>query len=89
MQAGAVATDSVEIIDLESSSTNCSSIPAFPYIVYAPFGGLSFQKSPMICGGSSSSTLYENRCFTLVNGVWNQTYTLTERKRFETRSTSF
>ena len=76
MQTGAVATDSIEIIDLESSATNCSSIPVFPFIVYAPFGGLSFQNVPFICGGTSSSYLYENRCYTLVNGAWNQTYTL-------------
>jgi len=81
MQTGGVGTDSIEVIDLESSTTNCSSIPVFPYIVYAPFGGLSFQRVPFICGGSSSIWLYESRCYTLVTGIWNKTYTLTEGKR--------
>ena len=78
-------TDSVEIIDLESSATNCS-IQSFPIHVYGSSGGLSFQEVPVICGGLSNSSAagsqYEQGCYSYVNGVWNQTYTTNESKRY-------
>jgi hypothetical protein len=58
-------TDTVEIIDLESSSPTCQNLPSFPLATLGSFGGLGFQDQPMICGGYDS-----NKCYTLVENEW-------------------
>ena len=47
----------IEIIDLESSASNCSNLENFTEPTFAPFGGLEFNDNPFICGG------YSNDCF--------------------------
>ena len=51
MEAGAVPSKIVEIIDLESSKTVCSPMPNVSMGLYGDVGGLDHQDNPMVCGG--------------------------------------
>jgi len=77
-----VTTDDIEVIDLESSSTTCTNLPAFPSQIRGGIGGLQGEE-PLICGGFDSGLgNYTNKCYLLRNGSWIQTYPLSESKAF-------
>ena len=59
----------VEVIDLESSTTTCKNLPNFPIKVFASFGGLGFEEKPLVCGGYFNGG-YTNKCYTLKDNVW-------------------
>jgi hypothetical protein len=80
MEKGSVASTVIDVIDLESSFTNCSAVPAFPNKTYGAFGGLGFNSSPVVCGGYLSST--SNKCFSFQNGGWSSAFSLTQAKRY-------
>ena len=80
MEKGTVASSVVNVVDLESTSTNCSTVPPFPTKLYGTFGGLGFDSNPVVCGGFS--TTYSNKCYSLKNGGWNPGFNLTEAKRY-------
>jgi len=80
MLPGTVAANIVNVIDLESTSTNCSTVAAYPAKLYGSFGGLGFDSSPIICGGYS--TTYSNKCYAMKNGNWTPAFNLTEAKRY-------
>jgi hypothetical protein len=64
--AGSVATDTCEVVSLESSATTCKNLPDFPAAVFAAIGGTGFKENPIICGGIPAS----NRCYSLENNEW-------------------
>ncbi len=77
-----VTTDDIEVIDLESSSTTCTNLPAFPSQIRGGIGGLQ-EEEPLICGGFDSGLgNYTNKCYLLRNGSWIETYPLSESKAF-------
>ena len=61
-------TDSVEIIDLESTLTSCQPLPNYPNKVYGPIGGLGFSEEPLICGGQPSISY----CYYYQNNTWKE-----------------
>ena len=64
--SGDETTNTFEIIDLDSSSSECQNLPNFTKNSNAPFGGLGPQQSPVICG----YPIFSNQCTILVNGTW-------------------
>ena len=64
--AGSVATDTCEVVSLESSATTCKNLPDFPAAVFAAIGGTGFKENPIICGGIPAS----NGCYSLENNEW-------------------
>ena len=80
MLTGTVASNVVNVVDLESTSTNCSTVAAFPSRSYGSFGGLGFDSGPIVCGGYY--TTFSSKCFSMKDGGWNPTFNLTEAKRY-------
>ncbi len=64
--AGSVATDTCEVISLDSSATTCKNLPDLPATVFAAIGGIGFKENPIICGGIPAS----NGCYSLENNEW-------------------
>ncbi len=62
----------VEIIDLETSLSNCSSLEDFPLPTYAAIGGLEFNNNPAICGGRRSYNNYSRECFSWRDSSWEK-----------------
>jgi hypothetical protein len=67
--AGRSATDTCEVISLESSATTCKNLPNISTEIFAPVGGLGFNENPIVCGGAQKDN-YSNRCFSLNNNEW-------------------
>ena len=59
-------TDSVEIVDLLSTSTQCQNFPDFPRSDRGASGELDYNGNPIVCGGYSVT----NKCKTFINGQW-------------------
>jgi hypothetical protein len=55
----------VEIVDLESSISNCSNLKDFPESTNSAVGGLEFNENPIICGGA-----YKQECFSWQDSTW-------------------
>jgi hypothetical protein len=51
-------TDSVEIVDLESTKSNCGKLASLPAKVFAPTGILGDDGKAVVCGGTLNNTLY-------------------------------
>jgi hypothetical protein len=62
-------TDNCEAIDLDTSLTTCRDPPNFPKILYSPIGGLTPNKSPIICNGHQGDEDSTN-CFSLEKNEW-------------------
>ena len=67
-----VALNSIEIIDLGSSSTTCHDLIRFPIPTSSAFGGLTSNRNPNICGGHD----LKRDCKTFENGVWTSSPSL-------------
>jgi hypothetical protein len=80
MEKDSVKSTVVDVIDLESSFTNCAAVPAFPNKTYGAFGGLGIDSCPIICGGYQWSM--SNKCFSFRNGDWSSALSLTQAKRY-------
>jgi N-acetylneuraminic acid mutarotase len=65
-------TDSVEIIDLKSStsSTSCKSLPNLPVPIYGSVGGLDHQGMPVVCGGVLDTGTITDTCYTFSGKHW-------------------
>ena len=59
-------TNSVEIVDLLSTSTQCQNFPNFPRSGYGASGELDNNGNPIVCGGYPSTA----NCETFLNGQW-------------------
>ena len=68
-QTGSGLTKSVEIVDLEMSSTSCQSLDDFPLSLEGTVGGLGFDQTPRICGGFSAGS-YRKDCYIYSNRDW-------------------
>jgi hypothetical protein len=88
MVAGGFATGdytrSVEIIDLETSSSTCQNFPNYPQRIRSFGGGATLRDgSPLICGGATrGGTEDTNECLNYVNNEWRAFYNLTEAKHY-------
>ena len=60
------ATNSVEIVDLLSTSNICQNFPNFPKATRGANGELDMNGNPILCGGDPPT----NDCETFVNGSW-------------------
>lgn len=87
-KAATGATDSVEIIDLESPTTTCRILPDFPTNVTGAIGGLGYEDNPIICGGSVTSTSYSNKCYSLNVSEWISSPDMRSAKAFAAVSVS-
>jgi hypothetical protein len=72
--AGGDSIASVEVVDLESSKSVCSNMMNLPQSKFAPFGGITGNLKPFVCGGRLGS----NDCFTYDRGEWQPTFQLNE-----------
>ena len=61
------ATNSVEILDLSSTFTQCKNFPNFPRSTFGASGEMDNNGNPIVCGGDDPST---NKCESFVNGSW-------------------
>ncbi len=66
---GSVATDTCEVVSLESSATTCKNLPDLPATVFAAIGGIGFKENPIICGGIQDN-VSSNGCYSLENNEW-------------------
>ncbi len=64
-QGGTDGAIKIEIVDLESSTSNCSSLEDFPEPTNGAIGGLEFDDNPVICGGA-----YKQECFSWRDSAW-------------------
>jgi hypothetical protein len=64
--------DSVEVIDLSSTSSSCNQLPNYPFETYRSVGGLFNNTSPIICGGVDVGNKFTNKCHTLNHNSWIQ-----------------
>ena len=81
--------NSIEIIDLGSSSSSCQDLTNFPRKVYGTIGGLTSNKNPIICGGHDQSTgQIVSDCSTYEDGVWNSFPSMTTPRSFAAASTA-
>ena len=80
-------TKSVEIIDLETSSSTCSDLPNFPTFGRDSVFGLNFQDQPMMCGGTDI-LVNDTDCFHFDNGQWTPSQPLTEIRMYSGFSSS-
>ena len=81
--------NSIEIIDLGSSSSSCQDLTNFPRKVYGTIGGLTSNKNPIICGGPDESTgQIISDCSTYEDGVWSSFPSMTTPRNFAAASTS-
>ena len=62
----ALDTPSIEVIDLDSSTTQCQALPTFPKAYNGAIGGLGPNEVPIICG----TPLDNKECRSLINGNW-------------------
>ena len=75
--------NSIEIIDLESSSTTCQDLTSFPRAFFGGIGGLTPHKNPIICGGYGSRD-----CSSYENGIWTLTPAMKSVRYFAAASAS-
>ncbi len=45
------ATSKVEVIDLETTKSNCSNLPSLPRVGYGSSGFFGYNDTAIICGG--------------------------------------
>jgi hypothetical protein len=85
---GTQTSDTIEIIDLESSTRTFNSLPNFPSKLEVAIGGLGFQEKPIICGGQNSKWVHSNKCFSLEGNEWTPSPSLNTVRAFATISPS-
>ena len=61
-----LASNSIEVIDLDSSQSKCDKLSKFPDQNSHNFGGLWMDDQPIICGSYAKG----KSCRVLVNGSW-------------------
>ena len=71
-------TNSVEIVDLLSTSTPCQNFPSFP--TWGSNGELDKNGNPMVCGGYFGGS--SSQCETFVDGSWRSSPPLTESRYY-------
>ncbi len=54
-----IDTSDVEIVDLESSKSNCQKLPVFPYVTHSGVAGIDLIGQPFACRG------HGQQCFAL------------------------
>jgi N-acetylneuraminic acid mutarotase len=86
--SGNINTNTIEVIDLESTMTTCKNLPNFPLELFGSFGGLGFQDKPLICGGCYELKNVSNKCFSLEGNGWIYSSSLNRGKCFAAVSPS-
>jgi hypothetical protein len=64
-------TNTVEIVDLDSTMSKCKNLPKFPEPTAGAVGGISNNTHPTICGGGSPLS---NKCHTFVDDEWRPSF---------------
>lgn len=75
-------TNDVEVIDLDSSETNCGKLRLFPSFISGPLGGLDFDNRPLICGGYDFFNENNKGCFYYHEGDWKRSGNLVESRSY-------
>ena len=52
-------TKNVEIIDLETTKSNCPNLPFLPKAGYGQMGHFVYKSNPLVCGGYYNSAYYK------------------------------
>ena len=58
-------TNNVEIIDIETTRSNCPNFPVLPVYGYGKIGLFGYNNNPMVCGGYYVGNYYKYVCFIL------------------------
>ena len=69
-------TETFEVLDLESATTTCQTLPSFPNALEGSLGGLEFQNKAMICGGQDYIFTASNKCYSLEGNTWTSSSTM-------------
>ena len=64
---------SVEVVDLNSTTTTCKSLPDFPLNLRGSYGDLIDGKTPLVCGGYNSKS-----CYVYSDEGWKSTFNLSQ-----------
>jgi len=75
-------TNDVEVIDLDSSETNCGKLKMFPSFISGPIGGLDLERRPLICGGYDFFDETNKNCFFYHEGDWKRSGSLVESRSY-------
>ena len=75
------SSNSVEIVDFLSTSTQCQNFPNFPRLTTVARGELDNNGNPIVCGGfPSDDKSSTNQCETFLNGSWVSCQPMTESR---------
>ncbi len=77
----------VEIIDLEQSTSNCANLGDFPNDRYVMIGSLDFDDNPMLCAGYEFLDAKED-CFSWRDSSWQPTSSLVGSRGYSAWSPS-
>jgi hypothetical protein len=69
-------TNTIEIVNIESTLTTCKNLINFPLELPGSFGGLGFLDKPLICGGRDQEQNISKKCFSLEGTEWINTSSL-------------
>ena len=72
-RAGAFS-GAVEIIDLETTMSNCLLFTPLPTLMYSGMGYFGHNNTAIVCGGLSTTNTVDNRCYILSNSKWLPTF---------------
>ena len=80
---------SFEIVDLRSLATkpSCSAPPLFPILAPRAISLVDSNGRLGVCGGRQSTTQYNNQCYFLENGKWEEKPNMLEKRYFAGVST--
>lgn len=80
--------NTVEVIDLEYSSTSCQQLANYPHSVEGSIGGLDFSNNPLICGGKERPFAYYSDCFSYKQNQWVASKKMNVARAYSTVSPS-
>lgn len=67
--------NTVEVIDLNSTTTTCNSWPQYPLVDRGTYGDLIDGQTPLVCGGWVSKN-----CYLYSDGGWKQTFSMNKNR---------
>jgi len=65
----------VEVVDLNSSTTSCKLLPDYPLTLRGSYGDLVGGQIPLVCGGVVAAD-----CYMFTNGSWKATFPMNQAR---------
>lgn len=67
-----VGSNSTEIIDIGSTTSQCANVQDYPLpITFWTVGGLGFKNEPVVCGSRNYVDVSLPECYSFINGGWS------------------